>query len=136
MYMGIMVTDMLNDVTRSMYMGIMVTDMLNDVKMHTESSHGYSIRMPKSTQVFRLQHVNRDNRPDSVPNFGLTQSNISFTPFLPFGVRLACAVASDSGLDVHRIQKTRRFGAKIQLIVLGNDSGVHGANPDWVEPLE
>ncbi len=57
--------------TRSMYMGIMVTDMLNHVKMDTESLHGYSIRMPKSTRVFRLQHVNRDNRPDSVPNFGL-----------------------------------------------------------------
>ncbi len=60
-----------------MYMGIMVTDMLNDVNMHTESLHGYSIRMPKSTQVFRLQHVNRDNRPDSVPNFGLTKNGFA-----------------------------------------------------------
>ncbi len=61
--------------TRSMYMGIMVTDMLNHVNMHTESLHGYSIRMPKSTRVFRLQHVNRDNRPDSAPNFGLSAEN-------------------------------------------------------------
>ena len=45
-------------------------------------------------------------------------------------------VTSDSGLDVHRTQKTRCFGVEVKLIVLGNDSGVHGADPDWVEPLE
>lgn len=45
-------------------------------------------------------------------------------------------VAADSGLDSHRTQKTLSFGVKEQLIVLGNDPGVHRANPDWVEPPE